>query len=625
MKKSIIYITGANGFIGQNLVNYLSPKNYEVHALIRPESLPKFNLTNVHIHYGDLLDQKSLDKSVPKESIIVNLAANPYHPKLSYEVNVNGTANLLKVAKSKNIKIFIQASSQATKIKVKGNYGKSKELADQLIVNSTVPYTIIKPSLVYGDGEEGLFNNLKKILSRINYIPVFGNGKIKINPINIDDLCIYIEKIIIDPNTTSQIFDIGSLDAISYNDFYKLLILKFNPNAKIIHLPIFIGLILSYLFKLLKNPPFTIDNVLGSIQKTNCKSQIISNRFNYKPLNFKEGLEKLTPKKTSVAVIGMGKMGMLHSTILNTFSDVNLTTLIEPNKKIHSTLRSMFGIKKIYTNLDDALKENNIDALFVSSPTYTHLNIVKNVKSKKIPLFIEKPICLNSEDMKYLQKQKKSIILYGGYTLLFNRTFNEVKKIIDSKKFGNLISFSSNCKHSEVLSPKKGWPYQKLKSGGGVLMNLGPHIYSLINFLFGIPITVQSKIKYIYSEDVEDEATVFLSYKNLEGNIYLNWSVRNQLIPEYSFLIKFEKAKIFVNTRWIKIYQNKKITIINQSSLKPLIPNTFNLNPDANGESYFIEDRLFIDSLKNGKKPINNLNFALKTENMIFQTYKNQV
>src|SRR3989344_5097361 len=311
MKKLIIYITGANGFIGQNLVNYLTPKNYEVHALIREKSIPKFVLNNVKVHWGDLLDTKSLNQSMPKNCTVINLASNPYHPKLSFEVNVKGTANLLEIAKSKRVKKIIQVSTQATKIKIKGVYGKSKEQADMLVTNSSVPYTIIKPSLVYGEGQDGLFNKLKKILSKSSYIPIFGHGNTKINPILVDDLCVYVEKIIKDQKSKSQTLDIGSLNSITYNQFYQKLISKFNPSAKIVHLPVFTGLLLSYLFKLLKNPPFKIDNVLGSIQQTNCEPFEISKKYNFVPLNFDEGLKKITAKKTNVAIIGMGKMGML--------------------------------------------------------------------------------------------------------------------------------------------------------------------------------------------------------------------------------------------------------------------------------------------------------------------------
>src|SRR3989339_596643 len=93
--KKIVYITGANGFIGQSLVNHLSSKNYQVYALLRPRSIPAFTLNqNVHVVYGDLTDLESLKRTIPKGCVVVNLAANPYHPRLSYDVNTAGTAKL---------------------------------------------------------------------------------------------------------------------------------------------------------------------------------------------------------------------------------------------------------------------------------------------------------------------------------------------------------------------------------------------------------------------------------------------------------------------------------------------------------------------------------------------------
>ncbi len=137
MKK--VYITGANGFIGHNLVNYLSRNNYDVVALLRKGSIPYFDLKrNVHVVVGDLTDKKSLQKATPERSIVINLAANPYHPTLSYKVNVEGTKNLLNICKSKKIRLFIQISSQATKIKKKEVYAKTKNESDKLVEKSNL-------------------------------------------------------------------------------------------------------------------------------------------------------------------------------------------------------------------------------------------------------------------------------------------------------------------------------------------------------------------------------------------------------------------------------------------------------------------------------------------------------
>src|SRR4030043_2286639 len=234
-----IYITGANGFIGHNLVEFLADKNYEVWTLLRNGTLPSFNLKkNITIVYGDLLNKDSLTKSIPQDCVVIHLAANPYDPILSYKVNVGGTRNLVEASLKKHVKHFINISSQSTKIRKKGVYAITKNKSDKIVESSNLNYTILKPSLVYGPGYKGLFAKIKGTISLIPFVPIFGNGKTLFNPLHVDDLSFLIEKTINDKSSFKKMYDIGSKKKISYNKFYTLTLKYLGKNAKLIHIPI---------------------------------------------------------------------------------------------------------------------------------------------------------------------------------------------------------------------------------------------------------------------------------------------------------------------------------------------------------------------------------------------------
>jgi GDPmannose 4,6-dehydratase len=110
MKKA--FITGINGQDGSYLSEYLLDLGYEVHGIIRRNSIPEnqqSRLTDevrnkLHIYYGDLLDQGSLERLIsdiqPDE--IYNLAAQS-HVRISYDIpqftvqtNANGVINILE-------------------------------------------------------------------------------------------------------------------------------------------------------------------------------------------------------------------------------------------------------------------------------------------------------------------------------------------------------------------------------------------------------------------------------------------------------------------------------------------------------------------------------------------------
>lgn len=627
MKK--IFITGANGFIGQHLVNYLSVKNYNVYAMLRKGSIPGFEINkNVNIVYGDLTDISSLKKCIPNNSFVINLAANPYHPKKSYEVNVIGTNNLLKVCKTKKVIKFIEVSSQATKIKNKGVYSKTKNESDDLVKKSGLNWIILKPSLVYGDGDKGLFNKIRNLAKKLPVLPVFGDGKIEINPLYITDFCRYTELIFLNDEDKKNIYDLGCTDPITYNDLYNGIVANFKKKPYLLHIPVWIGLFFGKLFELVKlsNPPFFIDNVLGSTQETNCDSSLIIKKYIHKPLNFNKGLKEIDNKSIiKVAVVGLGKMGLLHLSILNSFDDVKITALVDSNIKVAKTIKSMGIDANFYPDLDSALKNEKINAVYILTPTFTHFSLLKKAIKKNVNVFIEKPLALNSIELNEIKElaDKNKVVINVGYTLIFNRVFREIKNIIDENKLGNILSFKARYEHSEVLQQgKKGWMFNKNTAGGGVMMNPGPHLFSLINLFFGKPIKVDGNIRKIYSTDVDDEAKLNLKYKKYNGDIYLSWSVKSKPIAETYIEIIFEKGNIISDGKKIEIISNNKKQIIKEDKINSLLPSVFNINPAANGEAYFIEDRLFMNAVNGDKNNINNLNFAINTESIIHMAYK---
>jgi predicted dehydrogenase/nucleoside-diphosphate-sugar epimerase len=627
MNKKIL-ITGANGFIGQCLVNYLSGKGYFVLAMIRKGSIPGFDFNkNVEIVYGDLTDINSLENCIQDGCAVVNLAANQYHPKMSYEVNVDGVSNLISVCEKKKVTKLVQISSQSTKIKNKGVYSKTKIEGDKLISNSKLNWTILKPSLVYGEGEKGLFNKIKILVEKLPFLPIFGNGKASVSPVHVEDLCQIIESIIINQKDNKSVYDIGCPTSVSYNDLYVGILKYLNKKNLIIHVPVFIGLMAGKFFEILKlkNPPFYIDNVLGSTQKTNCNSEKVIKKYGIKPREFENGLKDVFIKNNiRVGVVGLGKMGLLHLSVLSAIKEVEIVALIDTNKQLFSTVKSMGVSGDYFDNVDESIKQKKIDVLFILTPTFTHIKLLMKAIKKGINVFVEKPLALNEEEISKLSMDlKKYKVKVGvGYTLLYKRTINKIKEIIESKKYGEIVEFNATYEHGEVLGKKKGWMFEKSKSGGGVLMNPGPHLFAVVNYLFGKPNKIDGTIKSIYSTDLDDEANINLSFDDFKGKMFLSWSVKGQNILKLNIVIKFKNGVLETDGKKIKIIAGGKEIIMMEEDIPPISLSSFNINPEANGEAYYIEDKMFIESVKTEKPFLSDFKFAMETESIIHEIYK---
>ena len=78
------------------------------------------------------------------------------------------------------------------------------------------------------------------------------------------------------------------------------------------------------------------------------------------------------PQKIKSAVVGMGKMGLLHSSILNTFDDVEFIGIAETNKFIVNSFRQIKPDWKYYYNYIDLINDNELDLIYITTPIFSH-------------------------------------------------------------------------------------------------------------------------------------------------------------------------------------------------------------------------------------------------------------
>lgn len=185
-----IGLTGATGFIGSQLAELLVEAGHQVTCLIRETSSTRWIETlPVELHYGEILDPSSLETFVRDRDIIFHLAGTAKGRTESdiIEANRTGTGNLCAAVRKNNPGIgrFVYVSSAEAVGLFPGNepcteevtpepitvYGKSKAAAEQTVVSSPgLPYTIVRPSPVFGPRDRDVFIMFKLIEG--NFIPM---------------------------------------------------------------------------------------------------------------------------------------------------------------------------------------------------------------------------------------------------------------------------------------------------------------------------------------------------------------------------------------------------------------------------------------------------------------------
>ncbi|MBD3363538.1 NAD-dependent epimerase/dehydratase family protein [Candidatus Dojkabacteria bacterium] len=204
MKRKKVFVTGATGFLGSNLVKKLVSEGYETSVLLRKESKhPFLNLSKVRVVYGNLFEPKSYSDSFKDIDVIFHVAGkvsySKFDKKLVRDLNIKATENILREAYKNKVAKFILTSSTAavgiprpkeiadekypffSKYK-KIPYLNSKRLAEKIALDYNrkgLKVVAVSPSTIMGAGDINMnvgeiYNKVKN--SRILVAPEGGNS-----------------------------------------------------------------------------------------------------------------------------------------------------------------------------------------------------------------------------------------------------------------------------------------------------------------------------------------------------------------------------------------------------------------------------------------------------------------
>ena len=295
-KNSHITITGVTGFVGSNLFEYFLDENIEINAcnLRNPNWITEIDL---------------------KSTAIIHLAGIAHDLKNSsnseqyFKINTKLTQELFDFFLASNCRDFIFFSSVkavADKSEAvvteemvptpKTAYGQSKQLAEQYILNKTLPkgkrVFIIRPSMIHGPGNKGNLNLLYQLVSKGFPWPlgVFQNQR---SFCGIDNVCYIIHQILEREDIPSGVYNLADDESLSTNELITLIANTRNKKVKIYFIAKKIICKIAQIGDLLHLPLTTerLDKLTENFVVSNNKIKAVLG-IEKLPLSTKEGLTK---------------------------------------------------------------------------------------------------------------------------------------------------------------------------------------------------------------------------------------------------------------------------------------------------------------------------------------------
>jgi predicted dehydrogenase len=198
-----------------------------------------------------------------------------------------------------------------------------------------------------------------------------------------------------------------------------------------------------------------------------------------------------------LGVIGMGKMGGYHASIISTLPDTELLAIADPNE---GNWQKAKGASVIKTS-DFSSWLDQVDGVVIAVPTSAHYEVAKACLSAKKHILLEKPLCNNLEQAAELIKlaQDNNCALHVGHVERFNGAIQELKKIIHEPK---------------LIECHRMGPFAPRVATDSVVLDLMIHDIDLVMNIVGSTVTnISAHGTKVYTDSC-DIASVQLSFAN---------------------------------------------------------------------------------------------------------------
>ena len=238
----LVLVTGATGFLGRRVVRQLQEHGHDVRCLVHTPGRERlFPDRTVDVHYGSVLDLDALSELLYDVGAVIHLVATIRQNKgMTYDqINRQGVSNMVAAARDHGVKHFIQVSAIGATGDPAYDYLYSKWRGEREVADGGVPYTIIRSSLMFGEGD-GFLNLLAGLVKVFPVVPVVGSGRNRFQPIAVEDVARCVVSAVDREDLKGKIIEIGGPQQLSYNEIMAVVARTMGKHRLRIHLPVWL-------------------------------------------------------------------------------------------------------------------------------------------------------------------------------------------------------------------------------------------------------------------------------------------------------------------------------------------------------------------------------------------------
>lgn len=281
----MLLITGATGNTGTELMKILAAEGWpgKIRCFVRKESkrdyIDKLPLELEFVE-GDLTSQEDLAKAMEGVEAVIHLVNIRFSPYVMAAAEIAGAPRVIMVHTT-------------------GRYSKFRDLAEEyetieeeILHQQKVPFTVLRPTMIYGNSRDRNMHKLVRYLSRHRFFPVFGNGTSQMQPIYVGDLAKAVYLCLKEEKTVNRAYNLSGKAPLEYREIVKLIVGKLNRKVGLVSIPFGLAVALVSVYNVIHpRPKINVEQVRRLQEDKVFSHEDAARDFGFSPMPFEEGIE----------------------------------------------------------------------------------------------------------------------------------------------------------------------------------------------------------------------------------------------------------------------------------------------------------------------------------------------
>ena len=288
----MILVTGGSGFIGRRVVARLADGGSGVRVLARgqrPAELPsRVEAVNADVLSGEGLTEamSGIEKAVHTVAVIRESGGQTFEGVIR-----RGTERVVAAAKLAGVKKLVHVSAIGAQDNLTYPYLHAKWWAERAVASGGIKYTILRPSIVFGEGDE--FMNALAGLVRYNpIVPVAGNGRAKFQPIWVEDLVTCIVACLDEDAHDGETLEVGGPEHLTYDEMVDIVKQALGKSRIKAHVPLALMRPLAQVMEwVLPRPPVTQEQLKMLALDNTTDTDSVTRSFGVQPRRLADSLD----------------------------------------------------------------------------------------------------------------------------------------------------------------------------------------------------------------------------------------------------------------------------------------------------------------------------------------------